>query len=201
MERLIFTGGISYLVVIDLFRVRRFSKFALNTKLVLAGTAILLFIGFAAIFLLEFNNPDTLGELPLTDKITVSLFQSISDRTAGFGIVDTGKAHEGTNVLQMALMFIGGASASVAGGIKVNTMAVVVIALIAQIRHRNNVSGVWEGSAGPPGAARLSNREHVAFVPVSRGDAAEHNRGRGGHACGNLRGNVGFRDLRAEPGG
>ena len=137
---LIFTGGISYLVVIDLIRARRFSKFALNTKLVLAGTAILLFIGFAAIFLLEFNNPETLGGLPLLDKVTVSLFQSISDRTAGFGIVDVSKAHDGTNVLQMALMFIGGASASVAGGIKVNTMAVVAIALIAQVRHRNKVS-------------------------------------------------------------
>jgi len=140
MGALIFTGGISYLVVIDLVRAKRFSRFALNTKLVLAGTTILLFIGFAAIFVLEFNNPETLGGLPLLDKMIVSMFQSISDRTAGFGIVDISKAHDGTNVLQMALMFIGGASASVAGGIKVNTMAVVVIALMAQIRHRNNVS-------------------------------------------------------------
>ena len=140
LAALIFIGSISYLVVIDLIRARRFSKFALNSKLVLAGTGILLLIGFASIFLMEFNNPDTLGGLPLTDKITVSLFQSISDRTAGFGIVDISKAREGTNILQMAFMFIGGASASVAGGVKVNTMAVVAIALIAQIRHRNKVS-------------------------------------------------------------
>ena len=140
MGALIFTGGISYLVVIDLIRARRFSRFSLNTKLVLAGTTSLLFLGFAAIFVLEFNNPDTIGHLSVLDKATVSLFQSISDRTAGFGIVDISRAHDGTNVLQMSLMFIGGASASVAGGIKVNTMAVVFIALVAQIRHRNNVS-------------------------------------------------------------
>ena len=140
MGMLIFIGGISYLVVIDLIRVRSFSKFALNTKLVIAGTTTLLFLGFAAILVLEFNNPDTLGNLSVLDKLVVSLFQSISDRTAGFGIVDISRAHDGTNVLQMALMFIGGASASVAGGIKVNTMAVVFLALAAQIRHRNNVS-------------------------------------------------------------
>jgi len=99
-----------------------------------------LFLGFAAIFVLEFDNPDTIGNLPLLDKITVSIFQSISDRTAGFGIVDISRAHDGTNVLQMALMFIGGASASVAGGIKVNTMAVVFMALVAQIRQRNKVA-------------------------------------------------------------
>lgn len=137
---LIFVGGISYLVVIDLIRARRFSRFSLNTKLVLAGTASLLFLGFAAIFLLEFNNPETIGRLSLIDKIMVTLFQSISDRTAGFGIVDISRAHDGTNVLQMALMFIGGASASVAGGIKVNTMAVVFVALVAQIKQRNSVS-------------------------------------------------------------
>ena len=137
---LIFVGGISYLVVIDLFRARRFSRFALNTKLVIVGTTALLFLGFAAIFVLEFDNPDTIGNLPLLDKITVSIFQSISDRTAGFGIVDISRAHDGTNVLQMALMFIGGASASVAGGIKVNTMAVVFMALVAQIRQRNKVA-------------------------------------------------------------
>ena len=140
MGTLIFVGGISYLVVIDLIRARRFTRFALNTKLVLAGTTTLLFLGFAAIFVLEFNNPDTIGYLSLPDKIVVSMFQSISDRTAGFGVVDISRAHDGTNVLQMALMFIGGASASVAGGIKVNTMAVVFLALAAQIRQKNKVS-------------------------------------------------------------
>ena len=137
---LIFVGGISYLVVIDLIRARRFARFSLNTKLVMVGTTSLLLLGFAAIFVLEYNNPSTLGELSVLDKVAVSMFQSISDRTAGFGIVDISKAHDGTNVLQMALMFIGGASASVAGGVKVNTMAVVVVALVAQIRQRNSAS-------------------------------------------------------------
>ena len=140
MGALIFAGGISYLVVIDLVRVRRFSRFALNTKLVLVATAVLLLVGFTAIFVLEFNNPHTIGNLSLPDKVLVSVFHSISDRTAGFNIVDIGGQRDGTHILQMALMFIGGASASVAGGIKVNTMAVVFMALVAQIRHRNKAS-------------------------------------------------------------
>ena len=140
MGALIFIGGISYLVVIDLVRVRRLSRLALNTKLVLVATGALLLIGFTAMFLLEFNNPDTLGKLSLVDKLLVSGFHAVSDRTAGFNIVDISSEHNGTNLLQMALMFIGGASASVAGGIKVNTMAVVFIALVAQIRRRNNTS-------------------------------------------------------------
>ena len=140
LATLIFTGSISYLVVIDLVRARRFARFSLNTKLVLVGTVAVLLLGFASIILMEFNNPQTIGGLALEDKIAVSAFQAISDRTAGFGIVDTAAARDGTNILQMALMFIGGASASVAGGIKINTMAVVFVALAGQIKRRNNAS-------------------------------------------------------------
>ena len=137
---LIFIGAISYLVIIDLVRIRRFSRFSLNAKLVLAATLLLTLMAFAGFFVLEFDNSETLGELSLGDKIAVSVFQSISGRTAGFEIADMTAARDATNVLQTALMFIGGASASVAGGIKVNTLAVVVIALTAQIKQRNKTS-------------------------------------------------------------
>lgn len=140
MSVLIFTGALSYLVVIDLVRVRRFSQFALNTKLVLVATVVLLLVGFTAILALEFNNPNTLGKLSLTEKVMVSAFHAISDRTAGFNIVDISSERNATNLIQMALMFIGGASASVAGGVKVNTAAVVFIGLISQIRQRNKAS-------------------------------------------------------------
>ncbi len=140
LATLIFVGSISYLVVIDLVSVRRFSRFTLNTKIVLMATAVLILFGFGFIFILEYSNPETLGSLSLEDKVAVSIFQSVSDRTAGFGIADTGSARDTTNLLQMALMFIGGASGSVAGGIKVNTFSVAVIALAAQIRRRNKTS-------------------------------------------------------------
>ena len=140
MGALIFIGSISYLVVIDLARARRFARFALNTKIVLVATLALLVVSFACVLGLEYDNPQTLGALPLGDKIAVSVFQSISDRTAGFGIVDISGAHNTTNLIQMAMMFIGGASASVAGGVKVNTFSIVVIALLAQVRRRNKTS-------------------------------------------------------------
>ena len=140
LATLIFIGGISYLVVIDLIRARRFSRFSLNTKLVIIATLALLLVGFASFYGLESENPDTIGDMPLADKVTVSAFHAVSDRTAGFNIVEIDRTREGTNLLQMVMMFIGGASASVAGGIKVNTMAVVFVAMIAQMKRRNNTS-------------------------------------------------------------
>ncbi len=137
---LIFIGSISYLVIIDLVRIRRFSRFSLNAKLALAATLLLTLIAFAGFLALELNNSGTLGKLSIGDKVAVSAFHSISGRTAGFEIADVTAARDATNVLQAALMFIGGASASVAGGIKVNTLAVVAIALAAQIKQKNKAS-------------------------------------------------------------
>lgn len=137
---LIFLGAISYLVIIDLFQIRRFSRFALNTKLVLVTTAALILIGFVGVFSLEYQNPATLGPLTLQDKLSVSVFQSISGRTAGFDVVDFEGTRQHANILTAGLMFVGGASGSVAGGIKVNTVAVVLVAVFSIIRGRNNAS-------------------------------------------------------------
>ena len=68
MGTLIFVGSISYLVVIDLIRARRFSKFSLNTKIVLVGTTTLLLLGATAIFALEYGNSDTIGGLSVTGR-------------------------------------------------------------------------------------------------------------------------------------
>lgn len=137
---LIFIGAISYLVIIDLVTVRRFSRFALNTKLVLVATALLTLIAFVGFFALEYGNSATIGTLSFGEKIVASIFQAISSRTAGFTIADLSAAHDTTNILTSALMFVGGASASVAGGLKVNTLAVVVIAIVSLIKQKNQAS-------------------------------------------------------------
>ena len=140
MALLIFIGAISYLVIIDVIRFRRFSLFTLNTKLVLVFTTVLTLVGFGAFFALEYQNPNTLGPLPVVDKVFDAMFQTVSSRSAGFTVVDLGATHESTNFLTTALMFIGGASASVAGGIKVNTLAVIVVAVIALMKGRSRIS-------------------------------------------------------------
>ncbi len=137
---LIFIGAISYLVIIDMATARRFSRFSLNTKLVLVATFALTIIAAVAFFAVEYANPDTLGGMTLEDKLTASVFQAVSSRTAGFTIAGLSLAHDTTNVLTAALMFIGGASASVAGGVKVNTLAVVFAGIVALIRQRNHAA-------------------------------------------------------------
>ena len=140
---LIFIGAISYLVIIDLARlarVRRFSRLTLNTKIVLTATAALTLVGFAGFFALEYGNPATIGGLSLGDKLAAAAFQAVSLRTAGFSVADLAAARDATNLLSAALMFVGGAAASVAGGIKVNTLAVVAISMVALIKGRNQAA-------------------------------------------------------------
>ena len=140
MSLLIFIGAISYWVIIDLVRVRKFSLFTLNTKLVLVMTAALTLIGFVGFFMLEYRNPDTIGPLPIGEKAMVSFFQALSSRTAGFTLIDVDAAKAHTNFLTMGLMFIGGASASVAGGIKVNTLALILLATLATVKGKSSTT-------------------------------------------------------------
>ena len=81
---MIFLGAISYGVLFDMVRNRRFRLFGLTTKLVLTLTAVLILLGVAIFLVFEYRNPETLGHLPVSQKITTSLFESVSGRTAGF---------------------------------------------------------------------------------------------------------------------
>ena len=135
MGLLIFLGAISYFVMVDVakLRLRRFSLLSLNTKLVLILTGVLTLSGALVFFISETDNPDTLGGLGIGDKIMVSVFESTSARTAGFSTVSYDQTAQHTNFFFTALMFIGGASASVAGGIKINTLGVVLIAVLSTL--------------------------------------------------------------------
>jgi trk system potassium uptake protein TrkH len=107
---------------------------ALETKLVLATTAALLVGGTILIGLTEWSNPATLGALPPEQRMLNAFFESATLRTAGFTALDTGAFIDETLFVVMALMFIGGASGSTAGGIKVNTFAVLLIAITSTVR-------------------------------------------------------------------
>lgn len=137
---MIFLGSISYGVIFDVVRHRRFRLFGLTTKLVLALTAVMILLGVAIFMVFEYRNPETLGNMPLSQKITTSVFESVSGRTAGFSTLDYAETEQETNFMMTGLMFIGGASASVAGGLKVNTLAVVLVAVFSTIRGINTTS-------------------------------------------------------------
>ena len=140
MATLIFVGGISYFVMADILRTRQFRRLRLDSKLVLVGTAGLLLLG-AVIFLgTEWSSSETIGDQNVASKIANSVFHSVTVRTAGFSTVDYDEIAHANNIGTQALMFIGGASASAAGGIKVNTFTIIVIAMVATSLGKRQVN-------------------------------------------------------------
>ena len=133
---LIILGSISYTVLVELLRYRKFRKISVDSRLVLVMTILLFFVGTVVVFVSEFRNEATLRGLPLGTQIVDSFFHTVSGRTAGFTTIDFSQTNQHTNVFFTAMMFIGGASGSTAGGIKVNTVAVIFIAILTTIRGR-----------------------------------------------------------------
>ena len=130
---LITIGGLGFVVWDDLYRNRwHFRRYYLHTKIVLSMTIFLFFIGSIFFFFLEYNNE--MAGMELGQRILASMFSSVTPRTAGFNTMDTGKMTDGSKLLTMFLMYIGGSPGSTAGGIKTTTMAVVVLEIIQGIR-------------------------------------------------------------------
>lgn len=139
MALLIILGGISYSVLVDLFRERRFSRLSLDTRMVISASLFLWLLGALVIFVSEYASNPTLGGLSLEEKGFYALFHSINARTAGFTTLDFNSTQEHTNLFLLSLMFVGGAAGSTAGGIKVNTFAVIVAAVLSSVRGRLQV--------------------------------------------------------------
>ncbi|MQG41055.1 MAG: Trk family potassium uptake protein [SAR202 cluster bacterium] len=136
MTVLMILGGLGWVLVVDVFRKRRISRFALETKLVLVTSIVLWVLGAFVLYLAEFNNSATMGNFSWFDKIFGAIFSSVSGRTAGFSIMDFGEVKDVTKSTFSGLMFIGGAAGSVAGGIKVATFAVLMAAVISSLKGR-----------------------------------------------------------------
>ena len=139
---LIILSGIGYIVWWDVLRVGRkgFRGLTLHSKIAISTTLVLIFGGGLLIFLLEYGNPLTIGELSLFDKLQVSFFQSITTRTAGFATVPQENLTNASSVLCLLLMFIGGSPVGTAGGIKTVTVAVLAVSALATIRNQNDVT-------------------------------------------------------------
>jgi len=131
---LIILGGISFMVVADLVTTRRLARLSLNSKIVLTTTLLLLVVGTIVILLTEYFNSATLGTLPFPQKMLNAFFMSVTPRTAGFSTVDVGKLGTYTLHFIIILMFIGGATGSTAGGIKVNTFGMLMLTIWSSIQ-------------------------------------------------------------------
>ena len=144
---LIILGGIGYIVWWDVLRVLRlrrtkkvrfFRDLTLHSKIAVTATLILILTGAVLIFAFEYNNPQTIKDYTLLQKIEVSLFQSVTTRTAGFATVPQENLTNASAFVCLLLMFIGGSPVGTAGGIKTVTFAVLVASAFASVRNKEN---------------------------------------------------------------
>jgi trk system potassium uptake protein TrkH len=145
---LIILGGLGYSVWIDVIKVTKekfekkldfrhwFLRLSLHSKVVLVLTFSLLLGGLLLFFLLEMNNPNTMGDYTFMQKILASMFQSVTPRTAGFNTIPLDQMTDGSKFLTIILMFIGGSPAGTAGGVKTVTIGVLVFAVISVVRSK-----------------------------------------------------------------
>ena len=146
---LIILGGIGYIVWWDVIRVvksrtsrnrRVFKHLTLHSKIAIVASVIFILGGAALIFACEYNNPKTIADMSLFDKIQVSLFQSVTTRTAGFATIPQENLTGAASVVSLILMFIGGSPVGTAGGIKTVTIVVLFCSAFATIRNKKQVT-------------------------------------------------------------
>lgn len=134
-------GGLGFAVWANLFSKRKWHGLALHTKLMLVGTLTLIFIGVCGYAALEWTNPLTLGGLETTHARWLGAwFEGVTPRTAGFNSLDTSAMRDSTTLLTMVLMVIGGGPTSTAGGIKVTTAVVLILATIAFFKNSGRMN-------------------------------------------------------------
>lgn len=132
---LIVIGGIGFLTWEDFVQYRfRFKKYSLQSKIVLVTTAILIILPIIFMMIFEFK------DYSLSQKWWLSFFQSITLRTAGFNTVDFNEVSEPGLLIMILTMLVGGASGSTAGGMKVSTIALVVLSARSIFLRRKDVA-------------------------------------------------------------
>lgn len=135
MIALIQTGALSFLAFHDIAENRRWRRLSVNTRIVLTFNAILTVLGLVFFLAAEWNG--AMVESREWTRPLQALFESVSGRTAGFTTTDFSQVSTVTTYSWIGLMFIGGAPGSTAGGIKMTTVAIVLIAVLSEIRGRH----------------------------------------------------------------
>ena len=133
---LIIIGGIGFYVWYEIYHYKGHRKLSTHSKLVLSATALLLSVGTVLMFIFESRNPGTIGNMTLGNKILSSFFAAVTPRTAGFNSISTSDMTMAGNFLTIILMFIGGASGSTAGGIKITTAGVLIMTVVCVVKGK-----------------------------------------------------------------
>lgn len=146
---LIILGGLGFIVWWDLLsvirhspkkRIKKLKDLSLHSKIALSATVFFIIAGAVLTLIFEYNNPLTIKELSLWDKIQVCIFQSVTTRTAGFFTVPQQNLTNPAALVSVLLMFIGGSPVGTAGGIKTVTIVILFASALSTIRNKNNVN-------------------------------------------------------------
>ena len=136
----VFLGAIGFPVIFVITRNwRRPRRWSLHTKLTLATTVILFVLGAIVFFALEYSNPKTFGSMDAGQSALQAMFLSMMTRSGGFATIDIADLNGSSLLVSDMLMFIGGGSASTAGGIKVTTLAILFLAAFAEARGNTSI--------------------------------------------------------------
>jgi trk system potassium uptake protein TrkH len=142
---LIILGGLGYFVVIELHENRKFSKrITIHTRIVVLGTIFLILFGMFLFLSIEWNNPKTLGEMSVYDKLLNSLFLSVNFRTAGFNSMDLSGLRDSSLFYSTLLMMTGAGQGGTAGGMKITTIAVLIIMVYFVLKQTNQEPHIFK---------------------------------------------------------
>ncbi|GAA4821590.1 potassium transporter TrkG [Actinomycetospora corticicola] len=159
----VIVGGLGFPVIFELVRSHRPRTWSVTTRITVVTSAALLVVGTVLYTAMEYGNPATLGPMGVADKLLAGFFSSVMPRSGGFSAVDVGSMTPESWLVTDVLMFIGGGSASTAGGIKVTTFGLLALVLWAEMRSEADVD------VGPRRIPEANQRQALAVALLGLG--------------------------------
>jgi trk system potassium uptake protein TrkH len=163
---LVICGGLGFVVLTEIGRTRRLRGLSPHTRLVLTLTAGLLVATTGCLWLIERQNPRTLGPLGAGDALLAAWFQAVTPRTAGFNTLDIGALMPASLFLLIILMFIGAAPGGTAGGVKISTFTITVAVIWAMARGAAEPT-LMRRRITPPQVARAFSICLIGFLALN----------------------------------
>ena len=163
---LVICGGLGFVVLTEIGRVRQYRRFSTHTRLVITMTTALIVVTTAVIWFIERNNQRTLAPLGMGEALLAAYFQAVTPRTAGFNTLDIGAMLPASLFLLILLMFIGAAPGGTAGGVKISTFSVTVAVIWAMVRGKAEPT-LLRRRITPPLVARAFSICLIGFLALN----------------------------------
>jgi trk system potassium uptake protein TrkH len=138
-------GGVGYFVLIELIEYyKRKKRFSIHTRIMLYGTLILIVFGMILFLSIEWNNPKTFGQFSLYEKLLNAFFLSVNFRTSGFNSIDLSGLQESSLFFSTIFMMIGAGQGSTAGGMKITTVAILIVTVFYILKDTNQEPHIFK---------------------------------------------------------